>query len=212
MITKPITMPNGAETAIHRVSRIEASDPFLTATVTVLSYPTEAAYLAGANPIWSTPLLMPVDPGVSIAGVESWLIASDSIFQGGSILPDASTSLDTAKMRKWAQIKQARAGAIDAPLATPYGVFDCVASVKTNITDAVLMMQTLAAMGQPITVDFTLFDNSVVTLTTTQMVTVGLLLGQKSQLAYNRARVLREQIDAATTLSELEAVSWEPAL
>ena len=112
---------------------------------------------------------------------------------------------------KWAAIKAAREASIDANLATPYGTFDCKAKDRSNITDAVLMLQTLSALGTPTTIDFTLTDNSTVTLTTAQMVTVGLLLGQKVQTAHGTARALRAQIEAATTSNQVEAITW-PAI
>lgn len=117
-------------------------------------------------------------------------------------------TLEDLKDAKWAQVKAAREAAIDAALPTPYGTFDSDASARTSITDAVLMLQSLAALGQPTTVDFTLADNSVVTLTTAEMVNVGLLLGQKVQAAYAAARALRAQIEASTTPAEVAAVAW----
>jgi hypothetical protein len=118
-------------------------------------------------------------------------------------------SLVDFKDAKWEEMKKARTAAIDAPLTTPYGVFDSSPSARTSITDAVLLLQTLASLGTPTTIDFTLADNSVVTLNTTQMVQVGLMLGQKVQVAHSRARVLRLQGEAATTVAEVEAITWE---
>lgn len=118
-------------------------------------------------------------------------------------------ALETVKESTWAAMKLAREATIDAPLATPYGAVDSKAKDRTNITDAVLLLQTLAAIGQPTTIDFTMADNTTVTLDTTQMVTVGLLLGQKVQTAHSRARVLRAAIDDATTIAQLEALTWE---
>lgn len=115
-------------------------------------------------------------------------------------------TLQDLKDEHWTLMKLARAAAIDAPLPTPYGVFDSDASARTSITDAVLMLQKVGPAG---TIDFTLADNTVVTLTTAQMVQVGLLLGQKVQQAYTIARARRTQIEAATTPAEVEAVTWE---
>lgn len=117
-------------------------------------------------------------------------------------------TLQDLKDAKWGQIKAAREAAIDAPLSTPFGDFDSDERAQKSITDAVLMLQSLESLGTPGTIDFTLFDNSVVTLDTAQMVQVGLLLGQKVQAAYTLARALRLQIDAATTPAEVAAVVW----
>ena len=117
-------------------------------------------------------------------------------------------SLQEIKDAKWLSIKLARETHIDAPLVTPYGTVDSKAKDRTNITDAVLLLQTLASVGTPTTIDFTLADNTTVTLTTTEMVTVGLLLGQKVQAAHATARSLRAAIDAALTSEALEEITW----
>lgn len=109
---------------------------------------------------------------------------------------------------KWDEIKAAREAAINAPLVTPHGTFDSGPSDRTNITDAVLMAQTLAALGQPVAIDFTLADNAVATLNAAQMVEVGLYLGAKVQAAYATARTLRGAIEAATTIAQVQAIHW----
>jgi hypothetical protein len=114
--------------------------------------------------------------------------------------------LATLQDAKWAQTKTAREAFISAPLPTPHGVFDCDPDSRKSITDAVLMLQTLAAIGSPSTIDFTLADNSVATLTTAQMVEVGLLMGQRVQQAYAIGRMRRTAIYAATNAAEVEAV------
>lgn len=109
---------------------------------------------------------------------------------------------------KWSAIKLDREAAISAVLNTPYGQFDCGPKDRTNITNAVLMLQTLEAIGSPATIDFTLADNTTATLTTAQMVTVGLLFGQKVQVAYGTGRLRRAAIEAAKSVAQVEAVTW----
>lgn len=117
-------------------------------------------------------------------------------------------TLDQRKADRWDAMKLARAAAIDAPLATPYGTFDSGPADRTNITDAVLLARTLAGRGEEVAIDFTLASNATVTLDATAMENVGLLLGAKVQAAHARGRVVRAAIDAATTPAEVEAVSW----
>lgn len=126
----------------------------------------------------------------------------------GQVLWHDPRTLDDLKAARWAQIKAVRAAAIDAPLATLYGRFDCGPADRTNITDAVALLQTLAAAGTPTTVTFTTADNVAVTLTLAQMVHIGLLLGQRVQAAYATARALRAQIDAAQAADDLAAIHW----
>ena len=122
--------------------------------------------------------------------------------------PPPEPTLAEARVSKWDEIKRAREATIDAPLVTPYGTFDSGPTDRTNITDAVLLAQTLNALGTPTTISFTRFDNTVASLDTAAMVTVGLLLGQKVQQAYATARSLRTQIESATTVAQVEAIAW----
>jgi hypothetical protein len=117
-------------------------------------------------------------------------------------------TLNQIKATQWESIKVSRAIALTSPVQTPYGAFDATDSGQKSITDAVLMLQTLQALGTPTTIDFTLADNTVVTLDTTKMVTVGLMLGQQTQAAYAKGRALRNQIEAAARTTEVEAIVW----
>jgi hypothetical protein len=117
-------------------------------------------------------------------------------------------SLDDFKAQKWRAIKIARESAITAPIVTAFGTFDATAGAQKSITDAVLMLQTMEAMGNPQTIDFTLANNTTATLTTAQMVQVGLMLGAQTQAAYAKGRVLRAQIEAATSVADVEAITW----
>lgn len=123
-----------------------------------------------------------------------------------------SVTLEQLKTQKWSVMKSARRGAMQAPLQTPYGTFDADDDARRNIIDTAHLMQTEAqtlAPGTEPTVDFTLADNSVVTLTAGEMVEVALLLAGQIQAAFNRGREVRAAIDTATTVAEVEAVTWE---
>jgi hypothetical protein len=117
-------------------------------------------------------------------------------------------TLQDFKDQQWSAIKQARSSAIDAPLVTPYGTFDSDAAGRTSITDAVLLANNLTAMSMPVAIEFTLSDNTSVTLNAEQMAHVGMLLGQKVQTAHPRSQTMRAQIETATTVAEVEAVVW----
>lgn len=120
-------------------------------------------------------------------------------------------TLEQLKAQKWVEMKEARRQALCAPLATPYGTFDADPDSRGNIIDTAHLMQTEAqafAPGSNPTEDFTLADNTVVTLTASQMVEVALLLANQVKAAYARGRVVRAEIEAATTAAEVAAVTW----
>jgi hypothetical protein len=118
-----------------------------------------------------------------------------------------SRELAQVKQDRWSEIKTQRETLITARLSTPYGIFDADAASRTNITDAVLLVQTLEAKNEPSSIDWTLADDTVITLTAAQMVEVGLLLGQRTQTVFTTARGRRAQITAATTPAEVLAVA-----
>ena len=116
--------------------------------------------------------------------------------------------VEKAKDDKWKEIKKIRSDKLEEPFDTPYGKFDGDNKAQKNITDAILMLRSLVSAGQPATINFTLYDNSVVTLSSDDMTTVGLYLGYRTQAVYDRARDLRDQITACTSVSEVNAIEW----
>jgi hypothetical protein len=116
-------------------------------------------------------------------------------------------TLQELRDTKWRQIKEDRDAAINAPLSTPYGIFDSDQEARGNISDAVLLAQTLYSAGHPVAIDFTLANNAVVTLDLSQMITVGLMLGNKVQTVRGTATAIREQISIATE-EELATITW----
>jgi hypothetical protein len=117
-------------------------------------------------------------------------------------------TLAQAQAQAWERIKLARAAHIDAGIVTPYGAFQTAPPERQNIAEGVLLARTLTDLGQPVSIAWTLADNTVVTLDATAMVNVGLLLGSLVQQAHATARTLRAAVDAATTIEEADAVQW----
>lgn len=117
-------------------------------------------------------------------------------------------TLADLKAMQWALIKQARAAEIASPLVTPYGTFDADAHSRTAITDSVLLLQTLSKRGQPQTIRFTLADNTDIDLSVSQIEEVGLMLGEKTNAAFAKGRLLREAIEAAAKPEQVAEVVW----
>lgn len=66
----------------------------------------------------------------------------------------------------------------------------------------------LAAMAPGFTVDWTLANNSVRNLNAADLANVGAALGMHVAAQHAKARLLRSQIEAATTVAEVDAVTW----
>lgn len=119
--------------------------------------------------------------------------------------------LVVAREARWTEMKLARQEAIDAPLVTAYGTFDSDPEARDNIAKTAQGVQTFAGSLAPTqlpTVDFTLWDDSVVTLTAQEMIQVAKLLFEKTQAAYARGRQVREAIDFAGSAEAIESVTW----
>lgn len=116
--------------------------------------------------------------------------------------------LQQLKDAKWEQLKVAREEEKVSPLVTPYGILDADPQSQKNITDAIMMLQTLNSLKQPGTVNFTMHDNSVQVMDLTKMVTIGLTLGQRTQALQAKGTSLRAILDKATTKEQINAIIW----
>ena len=146
---------------------------------------------------------------------ETWNIKPPS--PGASFIWDTQSkewrdprTLDDLKAAKWEEIRAAREAAKTAPLMdTPFGTFDTDKAGVENITWALQGLNAAAQIGAaPDTIRWTLADNSVIDLTRLQLDQVGLLLMQRGNTAHEKARALRDQINAATTREAVEAIVW----
>lgn len=117
-------------------------------------------------------------------------------------------TIEQVREDKWDQFKAARTALFNAPMQTPYGLFDSDPQSRAFIESTVVLLQSMANIGQPGTVNFVLFDNSRVELGLEEMVNVGLMLGAKIQQGFNIAGDLRDALDAATTIEEVQAINW----
>ena len=218
-IVKNTTTAEGVQLAFHKVVQVawnSSSDGAEVCLASIRSWPTQSACESGAAPTQSTAVRVvdrpyPTASASMFEAAERLLILDkESALYGGTYsAPQApSNELTRAKLARWSHIKACRAAAISQDLTTPYGVFQCGPTERTNITDAVLLLQTLTAMGTPTTINFTLADDSTVNLDATAMITVGLLLGQKVQAAHATARLLRSSIFNATSVGAVAELAW----
>jgi len=113
-------------------------------------------------------------------------------------------TLQDLKDAQWTLIKQARSQAEYAGFTWDTSIFDSDATSQNRITGAV----TLAQMSPTFTIDWILADNTVRTLSATDMMQVAAALGQHVAAQFSHGAALRAQIEAALTQAEVEAVVW----
>lgn len=118
-------------------------------------------------------------------------------------------TLADIKEAKWSEIKKARD-------ATEYGgvtfagiVFDSDAESQRRISGAVNMaMLAASAEGTEFSISWTAQDNSVVPLDGNGMIGLGMAVAQHVSTQHTRARLLRETIETASTIEEVNNITW----
>jgi len=114
-------------------------------------------------------------------------------------------NLDDFKSAQWATIKQAREYAEFGGFVWDGSLFDSDAISQQRIQGLVH----IANLDPDMSVQWTLADNTVRTLTSADAIEVGKALAGHVNEAHMKARALREQIDAATTPEAVQAITWE---
>jgi hypothetical protein len=113
--------------------------------------------------------------------------------------------LEQKKSDKWDEVKSARDGAEHGGFTWDGSVFDSDPAAQTKIIGATQLANMSPAS---FLMDWTLKDNTVRTLTGAQMISVGQALGVHVNAQHVLGRTLRQQIEAATTASEVAAIHW----
>lgn len=119
-----------------------------------------------------------------------------------------SRTLEEVKRHRWNAIKQERAEREYAGFAWDGSAFDSDPLSQSRIQGAV-QLASLDLAG--FSIDWTLADNTVRTLSGANMVAVGVALAQHVNALHVTARGLRAQIEAAATLQEVAAIAWPAA-
>lgn len=124
---------------------------------------------------------------------------------------DART-LGEAKAQQWVVVSAGRDATIFGTLTWNGSVFQIDNDSQQRIQGAVMLAQLAQGAGlNGWTIDWTLADNTVRTLSIADMVAVGLALGSFVQANWNKATTLRAQIEAAQTVDQAAAIVWTPA-
>ncbi len=119
---------------------------------------------------------------------------------------DQSVRLASAKADLGALVKARREQAKDGGLLTPFGPVETDPDSRTNINGAVQMATILGAAFE---IDWRMADNSFATLDHSEMIQLGLLVGQHVSACQYRKNAIDAQIEAAATVGELEAIDLE---
>jgi hypothetical protein len=106
----------------------------------------------------------------------------------------------------WEAVKAKREIIETGTAPTPSGAVQIDEQSKLKINGLVTMAMLADQQAQPFSEDFTIADNSVVTLDAAATIAMGVAVGQFVSDTYARARELRDAIEAATDVANLEAI------
>lgn len=131
-------------------------------------------------------------------------------YKNGKVVPiEQVESLDEIKAKKWAEIK-ARRDQAEFDSFTYNGMqFDGDLDAQRRLGNYISVSKTAIAAEQPFSVDFTLADNTVVTLTAKDF--LGIELAKANQIAevFSKAAALRERINNAQSRAALDKIRWD---
>lgn len=117
--------------------------------------------------------------------------------------------LDELKAEQWAKIKASRDAEEFGGFEWDGSTFDSDQMSQSRIQGAVQMAQLALDTGNASwSIDWTLQDNTVRTLTAAQMVDVGVTMASHISACHATARALRARLEAASTREEVEAIVW----
>ena len=119
-------------------------------------------------------------------------------------------SLEAIKARKWAELKRDRNAQEFGPFNWGGKTFDGDEAAQRRISWAVLGAQQALASEAPFSVEWTLADNGVITLSAGEVISLATALGENTRLVHAWARELRELLAAATEVDQVEAILWVP--
>ena len=113
-------------------------------------------------------------------------------------------NLEGHKTATWQDVKAARTSQEFGTFDWGGYTFQCDEVSQRRIQGAVQ----LAGIDSTMTLDWTLADNTVQTFTAAEYVQIGQALANHVSQCHERGRILRQQIQSATTEAELEAIVW----
>ena len=209
-ITKQLTNAQGVVYDYHRINSIiiDAQDNLF---VTVSSFISADRATDKDRPVdrFSWQINTPITTGL-VATAETLLVADPECkLFGGIVTPDVILSdLDKAKAKKKAEIASARSVEMYADKTTSLGVFGSTESDNNKLSIAIQVTQLAAAAGQPAECGYKDVSGVYLVYTLAQLEHIALEIAAQVLPLYAKESGLVAEVDAATTVEDVEAVVW----
>jgi len=209
-ITKQLTNAQGVVYDYHRINSviIDAQDNLF---ATVSSYISADRATDKDRPVdrFNIQIYTPITTGL-VATAEGLLVADANCkLFGGVVTPDVILSdLDKAKAKKKAEIAAARSVEMYADKTTSLGVFGSTESDNNKLSIAIQVTQLAAAAGQPAECGYKTVDGTYSVYTLAQLEQIALEIAAQVLPLYEKESGLVTQVDAATTVEDVESITW----
>lgn len=126
------------------------------------------------------------------------------------VLKEWVLTLQAAKDAKWSTIKAWRDSRNNAPLTWGDWTFDADEQSKARIAEAGLEALFVASQGETLSYQWVLADKTTATLSEQQMLLMSRALRTRTNQLHLAANVKWQQIEAATTVAQVEAIGLPP--
>lgn len=203
-ILKDITLPNGVLGTHHKVIKIESIKDGTRLQAHVGSWANQESYETKKPPIWNEYIEVPAWD--IFEKVEDHVFSMPAYIGGTKIT--SMPELETARINQWNTIKTFRDKQEYGGFSWDNSVFDSDPQSQSRIQGGVQLAILAQQANQPFSITWTLQDNTTRILNGDDMIAVGQALAAHVQTAHTIGRVLREEINAATTVQQINAIQW----
>lgn len=199
-ISRVIIAKNNAALSYHALRRLLIEDG--KATVMVDSYKDSSDTEIRWRDQYPVPLVA-LASGDPMRAAADHLVTEDAPFSGGRVIGPGTDELEIAKAQRWQYIKDSRSRAN----AVPVEVAGLEGKFQTDLASRVKLAEERALFDGGV-IDWTTADNLHVTLDSDEIGGVLSAISEQSKMLHAHSQELREQLLAAKTVEEVEAIFW----
>lgn len=194
-------MPNGSVAKFHTVEKYEVHKNGTHAVVN--SYHSEEMNIIS----WQDTYLIPPTIVIkSLSDVEFLLTYHNAPFDGGVIVEDEFSSIESIKARKYAEIKIKRNNVEWQGVKTPLGIMDSDPESQRKIF---AKMTEAIAFPDSFNVQWRMKNNSIVEHNAVAMIDAGRVIAQHISLCQERKENLDQQVASAMTEDDVKLIDIE---
>lgn len=200
---KNITVANGTTLGYHRVVGLEVNYASNISTVRINSWVSEEDFLLGRPNVWSQNI---TEPNIARYNDEiSSMILESSDFSGSVIVEDIE-ELDKLRLQKILKLKHSRDLLERAGFSCLGKEFDSDLVSQSRIQGGVIRALIMLQEQDASPIYWTLKDNSITSLSASEMLVVGKAAYEHVQSTHGLYRAAKVRVMQATTAEEIEGV------